>query len=68
MTGLFQLFRFIHKQVGSKHHSVSDNIDFTTLENARGNASQHIFLPFELQSMSRIRASLKTSNDIIVRR
>ena len=67
VTALLQILCLCHEEVRSENHAVTYNVDLTTLENARGDAAQHVLLAFELQGMSCVRTSLKTSNYIILR-
>ena len=67
MTALLQILGLCHEQIGSQHHAVTDDVHLSSLENTRRNAAKHIFLTFELQGMSCIRTTLKTSYYIITR-
>ena len=58
---------FLHEQVGSQYDTITDDIYFTALENARGNGAKHILLALELQRMTGIGTALKTSHHIILR-
>ena len=65
-TGL-QCFGLFHKEVGSQHNTITDNVHLTTLEDTRGNRAQHILLAFKLQRMTSIRTTLETGNHIVLR-
>ena len=67
MTALLQVLGFSHEQIGSQHHAVTDNVHLSSLEDTGGNTAKHILLTFELQGMSGIRTTLKTSYYIITR-
>ena len=67
MAALFKFLCLIHKQIRSKHYSITDDIDLSSLEYAWRNAAKYIFLSFELQSVTRIRSSLEAGYDIIFR-
>ena len=58
---------FLHEQVGSQYDTITDDIRFSTLEDARGNGAKHILLALELQRMTGIGTALKTSHHIILR-
>ena len=58
---------FLHEQVGSQDDTITDDIRFSALEDARGNGAKHVLLALELQRMTGIGTALKTSHHIILR-
>ena len=67
MTTSLQRFGFVHKQVGSQHHAITDDVDLTALEDTRGYRAQHILLALELECMASVRTALETGYHIILR-
>ena len=65
VPALFQCFCLIHEEVGSQHHAVADDIYLVALEDARGNAAQHIFLSLEFQCVPCVGAALETGHHVI---
>ena len=67
MATLLQILSLAHKEVWSQDYAVTDDIYLATLEDTRRDRTKNILLAFELESMTRIRTTLETSNDIILR-
>ena len=67
MTGCFQCFSLCLEESRIKHHAITNDIHLVTLENSRGNRTEHILLPFELECMSGIRSALEASHNIVSR-
>ena len=67
MTAGLQCLRLVHKQVGRQHHTVTDDVDLSTLEDSRWNGTQHILLALELKRMTSIRTALETGYHIVLR-
>ena len=65
-TGL-QGLGLLHEQIRSKHHTVTNDIHLSTLEDSRWNGAQYILLAFKLQRMTSIRTTLETGNHIVLR-
>ena len=65
VTALLQILGLIHKEVGGKHHAVTDNVHFVTLENARWNGTKHILLSLKFERVSCVRTSLETGYNVI---
>ena len=65
-TGL-KCLGFVHEEVWSKHHTISNNVHLATLEDAGGDGTQHILLAFKFQRVTGIRSSLETGNHIVLR-
>ena len=65
-TGL-QSLCLVHKEVGSKNDTITDDVHLAALEDTRGNATENILLTLEFESVTGIGSTLKTSNDIITR-
>ena len=65
IAGRFQFVGFCRKQVGRYHASIANDIQFALVEDSRGNASQHEFLSFKDDSVSRIRTTCKACHYII---
>ena len=55
-----------HKQVGSNHTAVADDIELTLIEYTAGDAAEHELLTFEYNGVSGIRTACKTGYDIIL--
>lgn len=62
-----QCFGFLLEEYGVEYDTVADDVDFTTLEYARGYGAEHIFLAVEFQRMAGIRAALETGDDVVFR-
>ena len=67
MTALLQVLSLTHEEVWSQDYAITDDIHLTTLEDTRRDRAKHVFFALELKSMTSIRTTLKTSNDIILR-
>ena len=67
MATLLQILSLAHKEVWSQDYAVTDDVYLATLEDTRRDRTKNILLAFELESMTRIRTTLETSNDIILR-
>ena len=57
----------VHEEVRGKDHTVANDVDLATLENARGHRAQHVLLTLELQRVTSIRTTLETGYHIILR-
>ena len=66
VTTLLQRLSLVHEEIGSKYHTVTDNVHLSTLENTRGDGTKHVLLAFELQRMSGIGASLEAGYNVIL--
>ncbi len=55
----------VHKQVGSQHDAVADDVDFVSLEDTRGNGSQDVFLSFELKCVARVGTALEACYHVV---
>ena len=65
VSALLQRLGLVHEEVGSQHHTIAYNVHLVTLEDARRDAAQHIFLPLKLQCVPGIGASLESGYNII---
>ena len=62
-----QRLGLIHKEIGSEHHSITDDVNLSALENTRGDTAKHILLSLEFESVTSIRSALESCNNIITR-
>ena len=65
VSALFQCFRLVHEEIGCQNHAVADYVYLVALENARGDAAQHIFLPLELQRVPCVGTTLESGHHVI---
>ena len=62
---LLQFFSFVHEKIRCEHYPIADDINLSTLKDARRNAAKNIFLALKLQCMACIWSPLKPGNNII---
>ena len=63
----FQFARLGHEQVGRNDATVADQIQFTGIEDTRGNRTEHKFLSVEDDGVSGIGAAGKARHQIVAR-
>ena len=64
---LLDLPNFTLQRDGVDDHSIADEVLFALSENATGNGVQDVLTPIKLQGVTRIWATLKTGNDVVLR-
>ena len=67
VTGSFQFVSLSHKEVGSNDATITNDIDFTLVENARGDGTEYELLSVENDGVSGIRSTGKTCHHVVTR-
>ena len=64
-TGLQSLSLF-HKEIGSQHNAITDNVHLVALKYTRRNGAKHILLTLKLERMTSVRTTLEAGYHIIL--
>ena len=67
VSALLKILGLLHEEVGSEHYAIADDVNLTSLENARRDAAEYILLALKLESVACIRTALETCDHIILR-
>ena len=67
VSALLKILGLLHEEVRGEHYAIADDVNLTSLENARRDAAEYILLAFKLKCVACIRTALKTCDHIILR-